>query len=1285
MDVFVSNLPQDISDKAFRTQLAPKLSALGIGDWSCNKQRKTKNGTITFLHAHDGEAFLRAHGALDMPGQTGKNGKIKQQARLYLWDGRIFCHRGRQEPDPFHLKALQKAGNDRLKKAELDRQKKPDHDDRPKSMNVAFALPDLPNIGLSCGYYTYSEDTSELVYASQVDWHTPHGIAKFSKYQLTVTYAGSQGASIRVEIPYRIIESVVTSSTPEALTLTLWEVPRIFADRGDPNSFLAAVARLSVQKGPQGPTKDRLINIPQGSADHGQIIGQCLVYRLYVPAAGFHEKIETLKRSDLFSIGHQNIVPTLPMHAKQDVAVGIKKFNALISECSKFMPFDVLYQLQALVQNAYLLPWTVEVLLRRLAEYCHGENNASQTKKFPFSAQAIRRLFPKIPFPGIGVEASMFEPNSLWDYLCELEELVREDIAAEFVSERARDNLTWVYRAQVSSTGVTFHGPELEAKNRILRRFPDHVEYFLRVQFSDEDGQNLRFNPKASNDEIYKRFKEVFKQGVAIGGRHYSFLGFSHSSLRSHSAWFMASFVFEHTLQTYFTVISHLGKFNHIYSPARCAARIGQAFSETPFALDLTANGVTDHMISDITRIDSKGNEHVFTDGVGKISQEVMNMLQETMPQRKSFPTCFQLRWGGAKGMVALDTRLTGRKMLIRPSMVKFETDDKDNLEICDSANKPIPLVLNRQMIKIMEDMKVPNEFFFKQQNRELNRLSLITAHTSNTVEFLRRQKIGEQVRFWQLIQWLDRNEIDYKRDRFLSSIVEAVVLRELRLLKHKSRIPIQEGVTLFGICDETAFLEEDQVFITFNKSESVRVDFMDLDQRQMLVTRSPAMHPGDIQVVTNVIPPDDHPLRSLQNCIIFSQKGRRDLPSQLSGGDLDGDIFSVIWDEGAINEDILTFEPAEYPRVAPYNIGREVEREDMTEFFVQFMATDQLGLLANKHMVLADQKDAGTVADECKALAEMASTAVDYSKTGIPVDMTKLRSIRSNRFRPDFMAPSVPMNIKSRTEILFEEETTDPTGDDDDEENDSPRFNFYESDKILGLLYRAVDEKRIWHETVRVNSKRVGGPAVWDALISLIEAKCLAKVAEVNWKQYESEALKIRETYEDMMYNITMDYSEHASIPITELEVFTGNIFNKSGVQTKRQRDRSTKLKEAFDRMSKTTVALIRKNKQCHDEVEEAEDGEDNTGSTMGLNNDPLAALELSLACLHVGRRKQHNLGSGRWGQKGNSGFQSFKVVAASCVTRELDLAVRHAEMMAGATEFNGYSGGIVVRLPYN
>jgi hypothetical protein len=111
-----------------------------------------------------------------------------------------------------------------------------------------------------------------------------------------------------------------------------------------------------------------------------------------------------------------------------------------------------------------------------------------------------------------------------------------------------------------------------------------------------------------------------------------------------------------------------------------------------------------------------------------------------------------------------------------------------------------------------------------------------------------------------------------------------------------------------------------------------------------------------------NRLPPLGHPLRSLRNCIVFSQKGKRDLPSQLSGGDLDGDIYNVIWDCEAVDRVDRIFAPAEYPRVKPKTVNREVTREDMTEFFVEFMKTDKLGMIAVRHMILADQMDAGTV-----------------------------------------------------------------------------------------------------------------------------------------------------------------------------------------------------------------------------------------------------------------------------------------------------------------------------------
>ncbi len=79
-----------------------------------------------------------------------------------------------------------------------------------------------------------------------------------------------------------------------------------------------------------------------------------------------------------------------------------------------------------------------------------------------------------------------------------------------------------------------------------------------------------------------------------------------------------------------------------------------------------------------------------------------------------------------------------------------------------------------------------------------------------------------------------------------------------------------------------------------------------------------------------------------------------------------------------------VTYEPADFPRVNPIDIGREIETRDMTDFFINFMASDRLGQISTLHMVWADVSEHGTLAPECLKLAAMASTAVDFSKTGI-------------------------------------------------------------------------------------------------------------------------------------------------------------------------------------------------------------------------------------------------------------------------------------------------------------
>jgi hypothetical protein len=226
---------------------------------------------------------------------------------------------------------------------------------------------------------------------------------------------------------------------------------------------------------------------------------------------------------------------------------------------------------------------------------------------------------------------------------------------------------------------------------------------------------------------------------------------------------------------------------------------------------------------------------------------------------------------------------------------------------------------------------------------------------------------------------------LSFQTDRFLTEIVEVAAMNSLRDLKYRARIPIEKGYLLYGIMDETNTLKEGEVYIvTQDQTDSGREESNVLLRNRVVVMRAPALHPGDVQLVTAVEVPNGSPLRSLHNCIVFSQQGTRDLPSQLSGGDLDGDKFHIIYDQRLIPD--FTVPPADYATITPHNLGRSVEINDIVDFFIDFMQMDKLGQISNMHKIRADKSPDGTRDDDCKTLAKLASDAVDFSKSGIPV-----------------------------------------------------------------------------------------------------------------------------------------------------------------------------------------------------------------------------------------------------------------------------------------------------------
>ncbi|KLU88303.1 RNA-dependent RNA polymerase [Magnaporthiopsis poae ATCC 64411] len=1283
MEVFMHGLPDhNLSARSLEEQLMLFMKPLGISreSFTCEKSPAKRIAHLTFSSRSDAEKFLLRHSEIDPltgrpPTQSSTatgtsrriNGRAQRQgpkprARLHILGTPVWCRASDRPADEITVRAIKHAA-EVARAAEKERLATGDAKDY-KEPSVDFQVHSF-----SCGHYAYI--ARDLVFFPEQEW-ARGGNARFTKLNLTVTLTDQ----VQIRIPLSSIHEIVWAPSG-LLTLTLVDVPYFFTDE----YTLADLLSITKLSGPpsQRDKVNRMIALDEA---HEKIVGYCLIYQFCVSVKGLQQNISKLERRNFTTITRYHLRTMRQPHPTLgDFRLQLDLFRQDLNDAvtDNSLPFALLFVLQALLFNAYMHPGLLREMVRELRR---RHKAATLAGRRTISAAALKILMENTDFPSPYGDPSHFELAAIMDWVSDKHVEVQSGYDLRS-GELQSPNLTYIFRAVVTPTRITLHGPEVENKNRVLRKHPMHQDYFLRVQFCDEGSQDLRYEAGVSVERVYERFKDVLLRGIQLPGRIYSFLGFSHSSLRTSSVWFCAPFIDNHngSMQrvTHKTIIEQLGKFTHIRCPAKFAARIGQAFSETPSVLPLSSYGdITIKYVSDIYSAD---RQRCFSDGVGSISEEMMKIIWTEALLGKSAPTCFQIRHAGCKGMLALDTTLPGKTIYFRESMKKFDSNDQENLEICDTGSKATPLVLNRQMIKILEDMGVDKKWFMKLQGYRLKELQAVTSNAYNVKNFLHTQNVGQPLNLGKFIYFAHQNGMDYKHDPFLRGVVEAVVLRELRLLKHKARIPVSKGKTLFGLIDETGLLGEGQVYVTFASEKTPGFQKPPRHKQMIVVTRSPALHPGDIQVAQNIIPPVDHPLAAHQNCIFFSQKGSRDLPSMLSGGDLDGDIYNVIWDEEAMPTQ--TFQPADYPSAPPQDIGRPVVREDIVQHFVDFMKNDNLGAIATRHMILADQMQEGTLHPACLKLAELHSTAVDFSKTGVPVNMKELP--RSNKYRPDFLSPGPIAHLHDQDEIFLEQYRV-PNDDEKVEHGEAPHHKFYKSRKVLGELYREVDEEKIWHEDVH-RGVVAAGASFWETFLRLVFDRAAA-VGAMSWSVRVEEARRIKAAYEDAISGHMCRFSDHPVQPISELEVFIGHIHNKRGPQTHRQRDSSHKLRDAFDR---TAAYFTRQMRRGSASLAPNQDGSDDdepvplTGYQLELG--PSAPLDLCLACVCVSSlhdcRFLEDLVPGaapprrrnRGGEHADNGLRSFRVVAAAALMKELRM--REGALMGDGTSRGG--GGFV------
>lgn len=201
----------------------------------------------------------------------------------------------------------------------------------------------------------------------------------------------------------------------------------------------------------------------------------------------------------------------------------------------------------------------------------------------------------------------------------------------------------------------------------MLRSHPDNIDSFVRVTFSDEDGDRLEVQYSTNKDDIWNRIHKMLNDSLKICGREFTFLGFSQSSMKSHTAWFMAPIIDPKTEDSILPalVIKNIGEFDSFRSPAKCAARIGQAFTDTNVHVVLEETGYQ-YTIPDVEK-----NGRCFSDGCGLISSELADKVMDKYPGMRGRPQVngFQIRYLGKfshqcthLAHIDIDAELLGRK-----------------------------------------------------------------------------------------------------------------------------------------------------------------------------------------------------------------------------------------------------------------------------------------------------------------------------------------------------------------------------------------------------------------------------------------------------------------------------------------------------------------------------------------------------------------------------------------------------------------------------------------------
>ncbi|KAF8226752.1 RdRP-domain-containing protein [Tricholoma matsutake] len=808
----------------------------------------------------------------------------------------------------------------------------------------------------------------------------------------------------------------------------------------------------------------------------------------------------------------------------------------------RVLPWPVAFQLESLLHNGLLHTKEVKDLIQPVRTLCgvhRGVYVGDLLRRFNEALQARSvRESPANCFQRVCRDFDFVEPNLSPGYFrcCHV---------------------------TFTPTRMILEGPYATQSNRVLRKYRDYEDHFLRVDFRDEDRLQYRWEREVDGTSFLKqRVGGILKEGFELAGRRFEFLAYSSSALREHAVWFMNPIeLSEGNVVTAEDIRSSQGDFDDTplkKCPSKYAARLAQAFTATDPSVEIRRDQW--EIVDDLGTLFT---DDLFTDGVGTISKELGNRIWDALCKARrdkgknaTQPSAYQIRFLGFKGVVAVDEQLDGNPngilMRLRPSMKKFENSQAifAPIEIAQSFEHPNTCYLNRPLVMILEDLGVRMEAFIELQEQAV--AEALTIDDSNTQfrNILDSHGLGRPYRLSHTLKRIEELGLELNTNHrapgfdtpFLRQVRQVSRNDVLRDIKHSARIPIPDSYLLVGVADEgPAYenaghtnvykLKEGNIFACIQKSKDSEPVWL---EGACSISRSPVAHPGDVQRVFAIGKPPEGKLclfAHMKNVVVLPS---RSLASCLGGGDLDGDLFAIIQHKPLLPSKIE--KPDDYLPGNTLELDRESTVNDICDFIVEYIHSDVLGLLSDRLLIIGDQSKEGMLDEDCRSLAKLCSQAVDYPKKGIPVDISEDKLPKTLiRCKPDWHAAEV---VAPR------------------------RTDYYESIRALGVMYRSIklDEPQ-------PNLASGGGPQ--QPLTDPISVSLSNRILPYLQPDIEPDAEKLHELvkmfgrYVDELRYIcaTHTISDTPGVRLLEAEVVAGTILAKCS-QKRWRKDRTYRMR---------------------------------------------------------------------------------------------------------------------------